>query len=197
MRALGLEPQNVAAAAGISSSTLYRIMRADRGATAEPRLSTKRKLARALRTPMSTLFEDDQLELVANPVITQPGESVSLERLVVNHFRSVPQEMRLEAGRAAAFALVDLVLTLGGPTTRLEERDWNIPAIENSERLLLSLLHALPVKLQRHASKAAITAMLRVEWVAGTQPSKETYGAITRTNWSAKRLARDQPASEE
>jgi transcriptional regulator with XRE-family HTH domain len=190
MRALSLEAPAVAAAAGISSSTLYRIMRADRRGTAEPRLSTKRQLARALHVPMATLFDDEQLELVYEPPIQAPSHALSVSDLVVHHIRSVPEELRVQAIREAAFGLVDLVLTVGGATSL---RDLGVDALtgDPSENLLLILLHSLPEKMRRVGCKVAIRAMLKVERAAGREPTKQSYACITRTTWSDKRLARD------
>lgn len=193
MRALGLEASDVAAATGISSSTLYRIMRADKRGTVEPRLSTKRRLARALRVSMASLFDDDQLELVYEPAVIASNRSLSVVDLVVHHLRSVPEELRLHAARAAAITLVDLVLTAGGHAAKIRDLGMDALAGEPSENLLLVLLHSLPPKLRRAASKSAISAMLEVEWVAGGEPSKQVYALITRTSWSEKRLARDRP----
>ena len=193
MRALNLDASDVAAAAGISSSTLYRLMRADKAGTSEPRLSTKRKLARALRLSMAELFNDEQLELVYEPVVQSSKRSVSLDDLVLHHLRSVSSEVRVDATRAAAFALVDLVLTASGQNFRIG--DWGLQNLTDvpSENLLLILLNSLPEKLRRAGAKVAISAMLKVEWMIGVEPSKQVYVSITRTSWSKKRLARDRP----
>jgi len=191
MRALGLEAPEVAAAAGISASTLYRIMRADRRGTAEPRLATKRRLALALRTSMASLFDDPQFEFVHEP---QPSlEPTSIEALVLHHMRSIPEELQLDATRAAALALVDVVLSVSGNNPPIADQLVSGLTGVPSEDLLLILLHSLPGKMQRVGAKAAISAMLKVERLAGGEPSKAAYASITRTNWSEKRIARDRP----
>lgn len=196
MRELGIEPLQVAAAAGLSPSTLYRVMRADGSRTSEPRLHTKRRIARALKTTINALFDDEQLEFVEEA----RGKTDNLglfSGLVLHHLRTVPREIRQDASRAAAVALVDWILTsVDVPAEDMGE--YGIPAPSDlTEGLLLLLLQRLPKDRRRSGTKAAIEAMLQVEAVSNqVYPSEEMYRAIGRTNWSEKRLARNIPPLE-
>ncbi|HEX8674311.1 MAG TPA: helix-turn-helix transcriptional regulator [Longimicrobium sp.] len=195
MRALGLQPLEVAAAAGLSPSTVYRAMRADRARTSEPRLHTKRRLARALKTTIGDLFDDEQLEFMEQSMGVH-DEPEAFGRLVVHHLRTLPPIIRNEAGRAAALALIDWLLTVvgamhGGAEVELGDSTNQI------EGVLLLLLHRLPPDKRRAAAKAAIEAMLQIEAISNRTPSEKMYRAINRTNWSKKRIARDRPPLSE
>jgi hypothetical protein len=142
---------------------------------------------------MATLFDDEQLELVYHPVVDEQSGLPAMRDLVLHHLRSVPQATRLPAARGAAFALVDLVLTLGGDNLPIGDLDVIGSTEAPSETLLVLLLNTLPAKLQRVGARSAIGAMLNVERVAGGEPSKGAYASITRTAWSNKRIVRNRP----
>ncbi len=192
MRELGLKPGAVAAAAGVSPSTLYRIM--TDGATGDPQLRTKRLLARALKTPMAQLFDEPQLEMLDehNPPLDHPLEP--LEQLVMQHLRIVDRPMQRRAAHAAALAIVDMILEVTG-----QGRSDDLTTLRGSQvedrfkDLLRGLFRRLPHEVRRTGAKVAIRAMLDVEVAADHRPSEPMYRAINRTNWSELRILRDRP----
>lgn len=193
MRELALDPPEIAAAAGISPSTLYRIMRADRGATVDPRLRTKRRLARALKVPMARLFNDSQLELYELP-INAGSERFPLERLMLHQYRTIDPQYRSEAGRNAAFTLVDFILSVADDASELPEEGVGLGVTDDRrEDLLILLVRRLPEKMRRYGIKAAIQSMLKVQRAHAEEPSELIYRPITRTNWSESRIDRDKP----
>lgn len=207
MRELGLEPQAVAAAAGLSASTLYRLMKGGRSRTKDPRLRTKRGLARALRTTVADLFHEPQLELLANPPL-RPVERASLsrvaedtskvrdffERLVLRHYQAIDVSTRPEAARAAAIELVDVFLAFGSDPAMDQTGDLQaMSGGDRFEELLLMLFPRLPRRARRYSAGVIIRAMLRVQWVANGEPSAPLYRYISQTTWVMGRLRRDRP----
>lgn len=188
---LGLDPAAVAAAAGLSPSTLYRIMRKDRKATVEPRLQTKRRIARALKTTIVWLFNEPQLELVEQPS-GNCSNSDPFERLLVHQFRRMREDVRTNAGREAAYTLINLIFALRDPVAH--SSDGIVASSDDAgEDLLVSLLRRLPASLRRYGAKSAIRAMLEVEALHTGEASEPMYRAATRTNWSTQRILRDRP----
>src|ERR1051325_9169948 len=109
---LGIDCAAIAAAAGISPSTLYRSMRAGTGATTSRLLRTKRSLARVLRLPMVQLFNEAQLEILDEPNPPKRIGPTPLERLVLHQLRTTKVQLRERAAKAAAYALVDVILSV-------------------------------------------------------------------------------------
>ena len=198
MTDLDLNLPEIAAAAGVSPSTLYRVMRAGVGSTTEPRLRTKRRLAKALSLPMAQLFDEPQLEILEEyqtPLNLQASSLDPLERLMLHHFLNVKPTLRRQAARAVSFALADVILGLSSQLKDDQLRLLNLAAPENDfEELLLRLFGRLPRKLRRAGAKMAIRAMVNVEMAANRVPSEPLYRAMNRTNWSAKRMKRNRPA---
>lgn len=194
LRDLDLKPEAVAAAAGVSPSTLYRIMSAREGATYDPRLRTKRRLAKALRTPMADLFDEAQLEMLEEPRVSMQRQPEVFARLIVHQLRSVQEPLRLRAARAAAYALVDMMLAVSGIGPYVDE-DLHADHgnVDHLERQLLDLYHRLPTSVRRQAAQMAIRAILNIESVSRRQPSEALYRAVARTRWSEKRIRRDRP----
>lgn len=194
MRELDLKPPEIAAAAGVSPSTLYRIMK---GSKDGPRLRTKRMLAKALRVPMAQLFDEPQLEILDQHEPPLDREPSRLELLILHQFRTVKPSFRRHAARAAVFALVDMIL---GVSSELNDDQLQLLSVAKAEdhfhKLLPTLFRLLPPKVRRTGAKMAISAMVNVEMAANRVPSEPLYRAMNRTNWSAKRMRRDRPPLE-
>lgn len=197
MRELDLTLPAIAAAAGVSPSTLYRIMKGGKGSKDGPRLRTKRKLAKALRVPMAQLFDESQLEILDQHEPALDQEPSQLELLILHQFRTVKPSFRRHAARAAVFALVDMIL---GVSSELHDDELQLLSIAKAEdhfqQLLPTLFRLLPPKVRRTGAKMAISAMVNVEMAANRVPSEPLYRAVNRTNWSAKRMRRDRPPLE-
>ena len=192
MNKLALQPSQVAAAAGVSPSTLYRIMKARKGVRTH--LRTKRRLAKALRLPMAKLFGEPQLEILdeqSPPVDHCPDP---IEQLILHHFDNVDPGLRLVAARAAAYTLLNMAQVVSPELRHNELQFLNPePTQDHFEKLLFTVFRRLPPEVRRAGAKAAIRAMLNVEMVSNQLPSEQLYRAINRTNWSKKRIARNRP----
>lgn len=181
MNELELEPGAVAAAAGISASTLYRLLRA-RSGTSEPRLRTKRALARVLCTPMAVLFDDPQLELL-------PAESTSDDRyhaLLLEHYASVDKHVRVASAHAAARVLLDVLFSAdpsGAPTK--PDAVATISDHDQFAQLISDLYSRIPRVARPAAAREAIRAMLQIELEDGRIPP--SMSLFDRVRGSASR----------
>lgn len=199
LKELHLEPLAVAAAAGIAPSTLYRLMKEGKPgeATIEPRLRTKRRLARVLKVSLADLFDDSQLEILTEPEPPASSPVEPLERLIIHHYRRVSPALRGKAISAAVTAVVDYALAVAVHDPRphlppLGKQD--IPGSRNdTERLILSVFRRLPISLRPEAARFMVQSMIDVQLAAGDEPKSSLFQAAERARWSEARLLRDDP----
>src|SRR5467141_1549617 len=113
---LGMSEAALAAAAGMSRSTLSRFLR---GATRNPRLSTIKNLARALQAPLEDLIGARQLELIGDSESLKQI-SAGLKDVLAEQFDAVPRHLQGDAANDAAEAMVLVLLKTGRrPTPEL------------------------------------------------------------------------------
>jgi transcriptional regulator with XRE-family HTH domain len=173
-RALGLTKAELAGAAALHPATIHRMLNGETG----PRPTTLRKLAAALRIPLTDLT--DQLELDSLTAGYDPGHPI--ETLLRDQIRRVGGSFRVCATEAALAAMLDTAMGLGrGYNTsrwkRLARREVTRLTVRECEALLIAQFQDLPRLLQRSAARAAIRAMARVEIRAGRAPSKDIFRA--------------------
>ena len=195
---LGITPAIVAAAAGVSPSTLYRIMRLegnDRGGkdSVDPRLRTKRRLARALKMSVSQLFGDDQLDLLDQPNPDLPEDLVGLERLLVHQYRT--SEDKVVAARAAIDSIVDYCVSIEpSPNSQTLSDPISVSWTDDPfEVMLIGAFRRIPDAMRKDASRHVLRAIVNAQLAKGAEPSETVLRAVSRTAWSSARIARDHP----
>jgi transcriptional regulator with XRE-family HTH domain len=198
MDALGLSCGQLAIAAGLHKTTLYRILD---GTSTHPHYSTRRRLARALQIPITQLT--NQLE--AQALDEHLPADDALYDLLLKQFRILTPELRLAGAQVAVSAMLDVDAGTGRrpnprPGVRRLIRDQTSPNERAMERLMRRLLARIPRLLQRIAVREAIRAMIDVQLRLGQDPSQGLYDVAAhpglhpapRHYWSREKARRER-----
>lgn len=170
---LGLTTNQLAIAAGLHKTTLYRILA---GVTKDPRAVTLRKLARALRLSITDLTDQIEPEALQEHFeIDHPLADILIEQL-----HALSEGLQLAGAMAAVSAMLDVEAGLGErkelPSTVNELlRRESQPSSTELQGLLRSLFQRIPRLLQRTAVREAVRAMIDVQLRFGEPPSAGTY----------------------
>lgn len=181
----GITIPQLAAAAGIHASTLYRIMLEE---TETPRFDTKQRIAEVLGCAAAELFRDTQLEL-------NLGGGAQADRwlqFVLDHHASIPDELeRALAGNRAIMTLADFAFALDPRALRRREGDWlKLSSAADQFEVVVTRLFGL-LRFSRHRKRAAwlaLGAMIRAQIQGGRQASRALLARVRR----AAPDARDQ-----
>jgi transcriptional regulator with XRE-family HTH domain len=166
MKARGLNPQQLAAAARVHKGTLYRLIA---GRTAEPHHSTMRKICKILELDIAELVGSEQLDLLDQRIEKSPGALI-LESLLASEISKFPEDQRGEAAATCLFALLEVKLGAGrgAHPTYYEEVRRADPAAYPS--LVTSQLESIRPAFRLEAVRHALGALIDLSAALGDAP---------------------------